>query len=108
MAIRHGADVRFAKTTRVLAGGHADGTFIIGAQRGEVYRIAGGAPVYVSTWSAFGGQQSTMSVDVTAIDNAGGGGVWNHLNYRPADGTFITCAQVRRQGPTARPRGSEG
>jgi surface antigen len=66
----------------------ADGTFITGAQRGEVYRIAGGAPVYVSTWSAFGGQQPTMSIDVAAIDNAGGGGVWNHLNYRPADGTL--------------------
>jgi hypothetical protein len=56
-----------------------DGTFIVGAQRGEVYRMAGGAPIYVSTWSAFGGSQPTVSVDVAAIDNAGKGGVWNHL-----------------------------
>ena len=71
----------------------ADGTFVIGAQRGEVYRIAGGAPVYVSTWTAFEGSQPTMTIDQAAIDNAGAGGVWNHLNHRPADGTFIVGAQ---------------
>jgi|GEM_PF-2021188 len=71
----------------------ADGTFVVGAQRGEVYRIAGGAPTYVSTWTAFGGGQPTITIDVAAIDNAGAGGVWNHLNYRPADGTFVTGAQ---------------
>ena len=71
----------------------ADSTFILGAQRGEVYRIAGGAPIYVSTWSAFGGAQPVMVVDQAAIDNAGAGGVWNHLNYRPADGTFVAGAQ---------------
>ena len=71
----------------------ADGTFVLGAQRGEVYRIVGGAPVYVSTWTAFGGAQSTMAVDQAAIDMAGSGGVWNHLSYRPGDGTFVLGAQ---------------
>jgi hypothetical protein len=73
-----------------------DGTFIVGAQRGEVYRMAGGAPIYVSTWSAFGGSQPTVSVDVAAIDNAGKGGVWNHLRYTPTDGTFIRGGQSGR------------
>jgi hypothetical protein len=71
----------------------ADGTFVVGAQRGEVYRIAGGAPLYVSTWAAFGGAHATMTVDQSAIDKAGSGGAWNHLSYRPADGTFVVGAQ---------------
>ena len=70
-----------------------DGTFVVGAQRGEVYRFAGGAPVYVSTWAAFGGAQPTVTVDQSAIDRAGTGGVWNHVRYRPADGTFVRGAQ---------------
>jgi hypothetical protein len=74
----------------------ADGTFVVAAQRGEVYRIAGGAPLYVSTWSAFGGQQPTVSVDAADLDNAGAGGIWNHLRYTPADGTFLVGAQTGR------------
>ncbi len=70
-----------------------NGTFIAGAQRGEVYRIAGGAPIYVSTWSAFGGAQPTVTVDQYAIDNAGRGGVLDHMRDRPAAGTFIAGAQ---------------
>jgi hypothetical protein len=72
----------------------ADGTFIAGAQRGEVYRVAGGAPIYVSNWAAFGGPQPTVTVDQVAIDNAGTGGLWNHLRATPADGTFIAGAQT--------------
>jgi hypothetical protein len=71
----------------------ADGTFVFGAQRREVYRIAGGAPIYVSTWAAFGGSKPTLSLDQVAIDKAGAGGAWNHLNYRPKDGTFVAGAQ---------------
>jgi surface antigen len=67
----------------------ADGTFLRGTATGQIYRIAGGAPVYVSTWNAFGGGQPTIDVDQAALDNAGGGGVWNHLNYRPSDGSFL-------------------
>ena len=67
----------------------ADGTFIRGAKDGAVYRIAGGAPTYVSTWSAFGGGQPTTDIDTAAIDLAGTGGYYNHLRDRPADGTFI-------------------
>jgi CHAP domain len=71
----------------------ADGTFVTGAQHGQVYRIVGGAPTYVSTWTAFGGSQPTVTIDQAAIDHAGARGVWNHLNYRPADGTFVAGAQ---------------
>ncbi|MDF2143861.1 CHAP domain-containing protein [Knoellia sp. p5-6-4] len=71
----------------------ADGTFLRGAQRGEVYRVAGGAPVFVSTWTAFGGSKPYTTVDQVAIDSAGTGGRWNHLRATPAEGTFLKGAQ---------------
>lgn len=71
----------------------ADGTFIRGAQRGEVYRIAGGAPILVTSWTAMGGVKPYTTVDQTAIDKAGAGGRWNHLRARPSGGTFIKGAQ---------------
>lgn len=67
----------------------ADGTYISAITRSEVYVIAGGAPLYVSKWENVGGAKSVIGVDVAAIDNAGGGGKWGHLNYKPADGTYI-------------------
>ena len=71
----------------------ADSTFITGAQTGQVYRVAGGAPIYVASWAPFGGSQPTMSIDQAAIDNAGAGGIWNHLNSTPASGTFVIGSQ---------------
>jgi surface antigen len=70
----------------------ANGTFIKGAQRGEIYRIAGGAPVYVSTWSAFGGNQPVVVVDQLAIDKAGTSTQFNHLRFRPQDGTILSAS----------------
>ncbi len=70
----------------------ADGTFVVAGQRGDVYRFAGGAPLYVSSWTPFGGPQAVTAVDAAALDNAGGGGVWNHVRAMPADGTFVVGA----------------
>ena len=67
-----------------------DGTFLRGSQTGQIYRIAGGAPLYVSSWGAVGGAQPVTNVDQAALDNAGGGGLWNHLNATPSNGTYIT------------------
>jgi len=67
----------------------ADGTFVRGTSTGAVYRIAGGAPLYVSTFAAFGGVQPYVDVDQAAIDRAGSGGVFGHLLFYPADGTFV-------------------
>jgi hypothetical protein len=72
----------------------ADGTYVRGTQTGEVFRIAGGAPIYVSTWSAFGGPQPTVDIDQAPIDNAGLGGVWSHLRYVPVDGTLISSTMT--------------
>jgi surface antigen len=73
----------------------ADGTFIRGAQRGEVYRMVGGAPVFVSSWAPFGGAQPTLTVDQVAIDRAGSGGGFNGLLLRPRNGSFV---RVRSTG----------
>ncbi|HVF03435.1 MAG TPA: M23 family metallopeptidase [Frankiaceae bacterium] len=43
--------------------GLVEGLFIRNAANGRVYRIAGGAPIYVSTWDAFGGPKPTYDVD---------------------------------------------
>jgi surface antigen len=67
----------------------ADGTFIRGSADGAIYRVVGGAPVYVSTWDAVGGPQAAVGVDQGAIANAGGGGAWSHLRNYPSDGSFV-------------------
>jgi surface antigen len=67
----------------------ADGTFI--SAGGSVYRTAGGAPIYVSSWSVYGGPQPVTVEDPVAVTNAGQSGAWAHLNAVPADGTFISA-----------------
>jgi uncharacterized protein YbaR (Trm112 family) len=69
----------------------ADGSFVTGAS-GRVYRIAGGAPIYVSSWADVGGSHSSVQISQSAIDNADGSAPWNHLHQYPADGTFVTGA----------------
>ena len=66
-----------------------DGTFIRGAETGQVYEVAGGAPVFVSTWSTFGGIQPYVLVNQAAIEHAGSGGSYDHLRFVPADGTAL-------------------
>lgn len=67
----------------------ADGTFIAGG--GRAYRIAGGAPVYISSWAPFGGQQPYTEVDPAAITMAGGSDIWRHLRVYPTNGTFVAA-----------------
>ena len=64
----------------------ADGTFV--RANPAIYRIAGGAPVYVSSWANVGGAHPYTDIDVNAINDAGAG-VYSHLLLRPADGTYI-------------------
>lgn len=71
----------------------ADGTFVATIQDGAVFRMAGGAPLYVSNWNVFGGPQPTVRIDKTAVDEAGRGGFWNHIRQRPAEGTFLNGVQ---------------
>lgn len=64
----------------------AEGT-LLGASDGGVFRVAGGAPLWVSDWSAIGGPQPTVPADAWDIDNAGQ--PQTHLNKYPADGTLL-------------------
>ena len=66
----------------------ADGTFLRGTTTGAIYRVAGGAPLYVSSFDAVAGIGAYVNVDETAIDQAGTGRN-SHLSYYPADGTFL-------------------
>ena len=65
----------------------ADGTWV-STTAGTVYRIAGGAPLYVSSWAPFGGPQPTTAIDQWDVDNTGNPDA--HLRQVPLDGTFIT------------------
>jgi surface antigen len=58
----------------------SDGAFINVKETGEVYRIAGGAPLYVSDWAVFGGPQYTQTVTKAKFDT---------LPKVPKNGTYI-------------------
>ncbi|WP_217924983.1 CHAP domain-containing protein [Miltoncostaea oceani] len=64
-----------------------DGNFLVGRPSGRVFRVAGGSPIYVSSWDRVGGPQPTVSVDDWAIDQAGH--PLSHLLKFPADGTLL-------------------
>ena len=64
----------------------ANGTFLT-PESGTVYRVAGGAPLFVSGWAGFGGAQPAVLVDQWDIDNVGN--PLAHLNQFPANGTFL-------------------
>jgi hypothetical protein len=64
----------------------ANGTFI-NTSTGHVYRIAGGAPFAVSSWSVFGGMQPYVTVDEWDLDNMAS--PLAHLNAMPASGTVV-------------------
>ncbi len=71
-----------------------DGTFLSAASGKGIYRVAGGAPIYISSWSQFGSTHGTIKVDAAAFSHAGRAGVWSHLRARPADGTFISSSKT--------------
>ncbi|MGN0063807.1 MAG: CHAP domain-containing protein [Nocardioides sp.] len=70
----------------------ADGTFVVSHERGEIYRVAGGAPVYVtpSFWASISSKPNPVRISQEAVDRAGGTGAWSHLRAVPADGTFLS------------------
>lgn len=68
-----------------------DGTFVVGHATGRIHRVSGGVAAHVRSWAPYGGPQPTVTVDQAALDNAGTGGIWNHLVSAPPT--------VRRTGP---------
>ena len=71
----------------------SNGTFITdgtpGASYGQVYEIAGGAPLYVSSWTDIP-QVTPYTLWADGWDIANAGNPLTHLNAVPANGTFIT------------------
>jgi surface antigen len=63
-----------------------DGTFL-DTSAGDVYRIAGGAPIAVSSWSVFGGEQPYTTVDEWDLENVTNAAA--HLNPAPVNGTIV-------------------
>jgi hypothetical protein len=70
-----------------LAAVPANGTFIKATGTGKVYRIAGGAPVYVPTWTPFGGTQAVVVIDRWDILNITNPAA--HITAVPATGTIV-------------------
>ncbi len=64
----------------------AGGTFLV-TSTGKIYRVAGGAPFAVSSWSVFGGIQPHVQVDQWDIDNISNPAA--HMNAKPANGTVV-------------------
>jgi hypothetical protein len=63
-----------------------NGTFLA-TTVGQNYRVAGGAPIAVTNWSAFGGVQGSVLIDPWDIANISNPAA--HLQYRPAVGTVV-------------------
>jgi Domain of unknown function (DUF1906) len=64
----------------------ADGTFLV-TSTGGIFRVAGGAPLVVTSWSLFGGTKPSVLIDVWDIDNVGNPA--SHLRKAPANGTIV-------------------
>ncbi|HEV3000435.1 MAG TPA: hypothetical protein VGW75_06820 [Solirubrobacteraceae bacterium] len=65
----------------------ADGTFVTALPGAAVYRVAGGAPIYIPSWDVYGGAQPTIGIDKWAVDHAAD--PISHLRPTPADGTLL-------------------
>jgi Domain of unknown function (DUF1906) len=64
----------------------ASGTFLA-TEAGAIYRVAGGAPLAVSSWALYAGVQPSVTIDPWDIAN-----ITNplaHLNSKPANGTIV-------------------
>lgn len=73
---------------KALADSPADST-LLRTSDGQVYRVAGGAPIAITgTWWKKA-ENKPVLVDSEAIEQAAGGGPLNHLRQTPADGTWI-------------------
>ncbi len=63
-----------------------NGTFL-STTTGQNYRVAGGAPIAITTWKVFGGAKPGVTIDPWDIAN-----IYSplaHLHYRPALGTVV-------------------
>ncbi len=62
-----------------------DGTFVRAMPGGSIYRVVAGAPIYVSTWAAFGGPQARLDIDAADVTHAGQDAPWDGLSSQTLD-----------------------
>jgi surface antigen len=75
-----------AKQWAVLRKTPLDGTFLQGATSKYIYRVVGGAPIYISNWASVGGQKPVVVVPDASITGAAGpvsASSYSHLNFYP-------------------------
>ncbi len=63
--------------------------FVKGGQTGRIYKMVGGAPIYVQSWTPYGSGHTTITVDQNAIDRAGQTGNYRFVLKHPLDGWVI-------------------
>jgi hypothetical protein len=68
--------------------------FVKGGQTGRIYKMIGGAPQYVSTWSIYGGAKPALTLDQNAIDKAGTAYPYGFLRNAPIDQWLIKSGQL--------------
>lgn len=84
-----------ARTRSGLLSAPADGTFVATIGEGRVYQFVGGAPIYVESWAAVGGERPYTWISRAVIAGAGTG-LWSKINKVPANGTLVaTVGQGR-------------
>jgi surface antigen len=89
----------------------ADGTFIEGATSKDIYRIVGGAPIYISSWDLVGGKKPVVIVPDASITNAvttTGVTHFDHLTFYPSGkAEYVTASPSKKvyqiKGNTAVP-----
>ena len=74
---------RCGPTRRTSAGAPPNGSFVQVAGSPQIYEIAGGAPLYVSSWGDVGGSHPYSVISQQEFDG---------LNAVPSNGTFIRDA----------------
>jgi surface antigen len=80
------AGIVSAKQWTALRKTPLDGTFLQGATSKNIYRVVGGAPIYISSWASVGGQKPVVVVPDASITNAAGPVTvsrYDHLNFYP-------------------------
>ena len=68
----------------------ANGTFLRAFDTGRIYRIAGGAPLWLNSCAPLGGCGQPVAIDQSVI------GRLDHLYAVPASGTFVRAAETGR------------
>jgi hypothetical protein len=71
----------------------ANKTFLV-TNMGKIFRVAGGTPFAVTSWSLFGGVRPYVLIDQWDIDNIANRAA--HLRAAPADGTIVEGLPSKR------------